>query len=505
MTRVPAAIDKSHATTPQTPPPVLAISPARNAPLPFARSPRTPVNQHWIHVHQRRIFIRHLKQWSMSHDSSPHFQGKISLLPPDPKRSEELVLGKSVQCVLTDSSFKDCRKKVVVRLFSPQMGRKSKSRKQSAKTTVTMDPMDAYDHTDTYTDLDEATYAFTEDDAAQPASQARANPPSGYYKLVIRCGSGWLSAREYFNKLYFTRLAVKNIGPDSNPVFKNADDTFTTRSQALGPRPASEDTVDIQPLFHPFLRLPQELQEMILMTAAGLTRHYDLLPDLSYRLRAKRVQSPISLSTLLRISPAITDTLQPYILHRTVFHFGLTGTTNFLWQSGPVNRSHIRRLAFHFGRGALLHSVRWLAPDQIFDLLQPPVQKDMGGLPYFWRCQLRALTNEVHLSELIIDVQAIPHTDLAMVVRIMKEAFGGLEKVTFVETCLDGKTKVLGSGDTRLKDVGNASWRDMTKGYVERYKRQVGWHNYHFGLEVAGMTEEELEKSMDVEKKFFDS
>lgn len=45
----------------------------------------------------------------------------------------------------------------------------------------------------------------------------------------------------------------------------------------------------------------------------------------------------------------------------------------------------------------------------------------------------------------------------------------------------------------------------MTKGYVERYKRQVGWHNYHFGLEVAGMTEEELEKSMDVEKKFFDS
>jgi hypothetical protein len=369
------------------------------------------------------------------------------------------------------------------------------------------DSMDALEEGAVFAEPEEITcpFTFAKDNMTLPASQAKPNPPRSCYKLVVRCGSGWLSAREYFNNLYFTRLAIKNTSPGTNTTPDTADRAFSTRSQALTPQPAPEDTINIQPLFHPFLRLPQELQEMILMIATGLTRNYDLLPDISYRLPSKRIKPPISLSTLLRISPTITATMQPYILHRTAFHFGLTGTTNFLWQLGPTNRSHIRRLAFHFGRGALLHCVRWLAPDPIFDLLQPPVQKDMGGLPHFWRCQLRALARELHLAELIIDIQTIPHADTTMVVRILKESFASVAKITYIETFLDGTTKVFNSEDARLKGVGKETWREMTGGYVERHKRQVGWHNYHFGLEVAGMTGEELEKSMDGEGEFFDS
>lgn len=433
----------------------------------------------------------------MSHDSSTHFQGKISLLPPSPHRKEDLLLGKSVQCVLTDLSFADCRKKIVIRLFGPQMSRKRKTKKPNAGRSMRIDSMDALECEGTSVGLGDDTSLLTKDHIAQPVLQAESALKSSYYKLVIRCGSGWLSAREYFNNLYFMRLGARGRTSSTN-------NAFSMRSQALSPQPALEDTVNIQPLFHPFLRLPQEIQELILMTAAGLTRDYELLPDMSYRAPAKRPKSPISLSTLLRISPAITDTMQPYILHRTAFHFGLTGTTNFLWQLGPDNRTHVRRLAFHFGRSALLHCVRWLAPDQLFDLLQPPVQKEMGGLPHFWRCQLRALVHELHLTELIIDIQIVPSEDIPMVVRALKDSFGSVEKISFVESHLDGTIKALGSSDVRLQGVGKGTWRDMTNGYVERYKRQVGWHNYHFALEIASMTKEELDKRMDADTGFFD-
>ncbi|EMD89948.1 hypothetical protein COCC4DRAFT_77920 [Bipolaris maydis ATCC 48331] len=505
MVCTPITIDKGHTITPLNSPPVPLVSPSKNPPSPSTKSPRNPVNQHWVQAQQRKIFIHHLKQWSMGHDSSAHFQGKLSLLPPDPRRREDLDLGKSVQCVLTDSSFKDCSKKIVVRLFSPQMG-KRKSRKPCMIRQAQRGDMNPFESREAFTEWEEGMcpFTFAEEDMTQPTSQVKSISPSNYYKLVVRCGSGWLSAREYLNNLYFTRLAIKNNSLSANTVSSNTERAVRTHSQAVSPQPAPEDTVNIQPLFHPFLRLPQELQEMILMTAAGLSRNYDLLPEISYRLKSKHAKSPISLSALLRISPTITSTMQPYILHRTAFHFGLTGTTNFLWQLGPTNRPHLRRLAFHFGRGALLHCVRWLAPDPIFELLQPPVQKDMGGLPYFWRCQLRTLAKELHLTELIIGVQTMPHTDIAMVARIMKESFGSVEKVSFIESFLDGSTKLLDSADSRLEGVGKGSWRDMTRGYVERYKRQVGWHNYHFGLEVAGMTDVELERKMDAESEFFD-
>ncbi|RAR07604.1 hypothetical protein DDE83_006408 [Stemphylium lycopersici] len=357
-------------------------------------------------------------------------------------------------CVLTDSSFTDLRKKIVVRLFGPQIISKSKER--SAKEAMKKDSMDVYDGRRRLAELDVDISTSMKDEKTRSISQTSFSPSSSCYKLVIRCGSGWLTARDYLNRFYLTHLAARNPGPNASSILKTANHTFSTRSQALGPQPAASDTVTIQPLFHPFLRLPQELQEMIWMTAAGLTKDYDLCPETRLRVHPKPIPSPISLSTLLRISPSITATMQPYILHRTAFHFGLTGTTNFLWQSGPVNRAHVQRLAFHFGRGALLHCARWLAPDEIFDLLQPPVQREMGGLPFFWRAQLRAMAKEVHLRELVIDLRAIRQADIAMVVRIMKEFFGSVERVSFVETDYLGATTVVAAGDERLKEVDSA-------------------------------------------------
>lgn len=116
------------------------------------------------------------------------------------------------------------------------------------------------------------------------------------------------------------------------------------------------------------------------------------------------------------------------------------------------------------------------------------------------------MAKEVHLRELVIDLRAIRQADIAMVVRIMKEFFGSVERVSFVETDYLGATTVVAAGDERLKEVDRyASWRELTRGYVDRYRTQVGWHNYHFGLDIAEMSGEELDELMNKEGAFFDS
>jgi hypothetical protein len=453
----------------------------------------------------------------MSHDSSTFFQGKISLLPSELSVNEELELGKSVTCILTDSSFTDFRKTIAVRLFSSQKESKRSARSSEHSTEnstrsleqgtekksmglLTSD-MKLDEHREECCTGEEDTWAM---------SQPKPNAPTSYYKLVIRCGSGWISARDYLNKLYFTHLAARLPGRHSHCITDTADYIFSVRSQALGPPPSTKDTVPIQPLFHPFQRLPNELQEMILMTAAGLTRDYDLTndPRRNCSIDPKPTERSISPSTMLRISRQIYTTMHPYIFHSTTFHFGLSGTTNFLWQSGPVHRPYIKRLAFHFGKNALLHCVRWLAEDPIFDLLEPPQPNGGSGLPLFWRCQLRTLAQEVHLLELIVDIEGIPQADIAMVVRILRGVFGSVERVKFVEgavTAVSGKTKVVDREDARLAGIGKGSWREMVKGYIERYRRQIGWHNWHFKMDLVPLKEEEVDGLMDKESEFFDS
>jgi hypothetical protein len=431
----------------------------------------------------------------MSHDSSSFFQGKISLLPPEPGYNEGLALGRSVTCVLTDSSFTDFRKTVAVKLFGPQ---------RNSKNSTTRDM--EHEMKSKSMGLLSSEVKLTEDGEEEPwpSSQGKPNPSNSYYNLVIRFGSGWLSARDYFNKLYFRHLAARLPGGHNHCITDTADYVFRIRSQALGPPPSERDTVPIQPLFHPFQRLPAELQDMILMTAAGLTRDYDLTNDPRRNLHNSPKRA-VSLSTMLRISRHVHTTMRPHILHSTIFHFGLSGTTTFLWQSGPVYRPHIKRLAFHFGRNALLHCVRWLAADPIFELLDPPRPSGGIGLPLFWRCQLRALAKEVHLLELIVDIEGIPKEDLAMVVRILREAFGSVERVKFVDGFVPGKTGAVEMGDERLADVGTGVWRELVKGYIERYRRSIGWHNWHFKMDLVTLKEGEVDLLMDKETEFFDS
>ncbi|RMZ72156.1 hypothetical protein GMOD_00007154 [Pyrenophora seminiperda CCB06] len=383
---------------------------------------------------------------------------------------------------------------VTIKLFGPQMdgaihetGTKKGTKSQDTDMLRT-----------SFMELENDSLGPTDDDGTWPPSQSKSILPNNYYQLVIRCGSGWVSARDYLNKLYFSNL------PARVSMLHTADYIFGKRSQALGPPPLPSDTVSIQPLFHPFLRLPTELQEMILMTAAGLTRHYDLCTG-GGLLRSPRssTESPISLSTMFRISPLFTDTMLTYIYHRTTFHFGLTGTTNFLWQCGPDNRRHIRRLAFHFGHGGLLHCMRWLSPDALYELVEPPHQNyTQPGLPRFWRCQLRALVQEVHLLELTIDIKGVPESDVAMMVRIVVGAFGSVERVKIVET-VGEETKVLGKEDERIQGLRGETWREMTKRYVDKYR--MVWSSLHLKHGLMETSTEELDGLVDKEKEFFDS
>ncbi|KAG9187777.1 hypothetical protein G6011_05648 [Alternaria panax] len=505
MTRGPITCDTSLPKTPTTlapSTPTTSAKPPRTPPS--TRSPRNPSNKVWVQEQQRRLFLEHLKQWSFCHDSSTFFQGKMSLLPPEPGVNENLALGNSVTCILTDSRFTDFRKTVAVRLFKHQKDskkstiRRSERKMKSQSMDLISSNMRLAEHREN---------GVTGEEDAWPLSPSKPNPPNSYYRLVIRCGSGWLSARDYLNKLYFSHLTADLPGRHIQCITDTADYVFGIRSQALGPPPSNKDTVPIQPLFHPFQRLPTEIQEMILMTATGLTRDYDLTNDArrNSSKNPKATDRLISLSTMLRISHRIYATMQPYILHSTTFHFGLSGTTNFLWQSGPVHRPQIRRMAFHFGKNALLHCVRWLAADPIFDLLEPPQPSGGSGLPLFWRCQLRALAQEVHLLELVVDIEAIPRADIAMVVRILRGVFGSVERVRFVEGAASGNTKVIDEGDERLAGLEKGSWREMVKGYIERYRRQIGWHNWHFKMELVPLKEEEVDDLMDKETKFFDS
>jgi len=497
MTRVRSTVDTgepetpvipSYEATPSTP------KPSRTRLSTPPRSPRNPSNRLWVQKQQRAVFLEHLKRWSLDHDSSTYFQGKISLLPPDPDSRDEFVLGKVVHCVLTDSGFTDSRKMVSIKLFAPQVDGETKEIGTQRRTSSqNMGVMGV-----SITEHQNNTPSLVDDDGTWPPTQPKSTPPNNYYKLVIRCGSGWVSARDYLNKLYFTNL------PARVSMLHTADYIFGKRSQALGPPPSPNDTVSIQPLFQPFFRLPPELQEMILMHAAGLTRDYDLCHGALSRSSKSSAEPPISLSVMFRISPSITGTMLPYIYHRTTFHFGLTGTTNFLWQCGPDNRRHIRRLAFHFGHSALLHCMRWLSPDELYELLEPPHQNyTQPGLPRFWRCQLRALVKEIHLLELTLDIKGIPKSEIAMMIRIVVAAFGSVERVKIVETNIREATKVLGKDDDRLVGLGGETWREMTKSYVDRYRRQ--WHSLHLKKGLGEMSTEELDSLMDKEKEFFNS
>jgi hypothetical protein len=448
---------------------------------------------------QRRKFLNHLAQWSLSHDSSLHFHGKISLTSQSTSRSEDLELGKAVKCVLTDAGFDDARQNVVIKLFPPQ--------------TLTKKPSGSmrWDYRRDSMDLDGVEVSSYQPRTRGTRHQNATPKAEGHFNMVVRCGAGWMPAREYFNKVYFSHREGGCL---------TQDEYLLHRSKALGPQPLDKDSVTIRPLFHPFPRLPLELQEMVLMTAAGLSRTYNLCSDDYGIVKVKRhYQSAISLSTLFQISKRLNEPLLPYIYHRTDFHFGLTGYahflpifnrptnlnprfTNFLWQSGPTNRHEIRRLTFHFGRLALLHCIRWLAPDIIFSLFEPPVATNPRSLQYFWRCQIQDLVKDLDLFTLTLNIKQITPAEIVMIVAIMKNAFGSIAKMRFVETDVDGVTKTVETSDERLKGLYKQhTWKDMCLSYYQTHRN----YSYFYKFELLKGSEEMLEMLMANLGSFFNT
>ncbi|KAH7079036.1 hypothetical protein BKA63DRAFT_488716 [Paraphoma chrysanthemicola] len=450
------------------------------------KSPRNSSNTLWVHEQQKRCYMDHLLQWSLNHDSSLHFHGKISLASVNSFSSLEL--GSSVACILTDASLTDARQTIIIRLFPPQQ--------TSVKPVIGEhdDRRDSMDPCGFDTARQTSSISLKSFTSGQPHTRSR-----GHYKLVVRSGAGWMSSRDYFNRIYFSHLEASRRPAGHTTL----DSSLTQRSQALGPPPSQKDTITIRPLFHRFQQLPPELQDLILKTASGLSRTYNLCSDEYGTLRMK-CSSPspaISLSTLFRISKPLTATLLPHIFHSTDFQFGLTGFTNFLWQSGPSTRNEIRRLSFHFGKLALLHCIRWLAPDPVFALFEPPVATNPRSLQYFWRCQIQDLVKDVHLFTLTLNVAQIPREDIPMIVAIMKMAFGSVHRILFVRTDRDGLVSRVALDDEVLREVGKeARWREMCLGYWRRYGR----HSYFFKFDLFKAGEKGVDEEMDAMKEFFD-
>jgi hypothetical protein len=431
------------------------------------------------------MYIDHLTKWSLNHDSCPHFHGKISLLPLDSEIRDKVELGKSVHCILTDASFTDARRKIVIRLFPPSYeAERARIEKIQHGRQDSLDPFDS-------------GIVIKGAGKIDGENKLRLQPATshGQYKMVIRSGSGWMPAREYLSKIYFAQLGLQeNKHMRQNLILQK-------RSKTLGCPPLAEDSVVIRPLFQPFLRLAPELQELIWCTAIGHKGSFDLIYDIGTS-RKPSSPGPINISTLFRVSKALNQHLLPYILHSTDFHFGLTGFTNFLWRSGPTNRREFRRMTFHFGRAALLHCIRWLAPDPVHTLFQPPIATNPRALQYFWRCQIQDLVRELHLLSLTIDVRGIPAEDVRMVLCIVRAAFGGIERLRLVETRTDGTVEKIAVDDARMAVwKGRATWRELCAGYFGRNRRK----HSHVRFEMTRGTSEDLEALMDTDKSFFDS
>lgn len=333
-----------------------------------------PANKFWTKATRREIFVRHLSVWASNHDSSAYFHGSISLQPQGATSGEIVELGKSVSCILTSLGT---TKKIVIRLFQSQQhggdvrhqrGIRVKNATSSLGTAI------------------RSSTSGSKNRSGCGMIRRQQNRPMVPYKMVIRSGSGWISAREYLDKHYFAHLVKPDVliapklpppRPTPGPLLgwqdlsaNNVDWGAPTmqREPITSPKPLvqneslykehkgreplrpARDTVTISPLFRPFSKLPIELQDEILYHAIGYTRCIRLTPKESILAVSAMPKSPITISNLFRISNAINQRSTTHIFRSTNFHFGITGLTKFLWQLGPTNRSQLRHLTVHFGR-----------------------------------------------------------------------------------------------------------------------------------------------------------
>jgi hypothetical protein len=429
-----------------------------------SRSPRNPENTLWKQEMRRRTFLCHLNRWSLSHDSCSNFHGTISVCAYSDFK-DDCELGKSVHCILTHKIWAYARQRIVIRLFAPR---------------------------------DETSC----------------------YRLVVRSGAGWVTAREYFSQDYFhfRRLDMNKYEGCSQAM----TNMFMSKSKLLGPDTDVKDMVTISPRFHPFLRLPVELQQLILGTAVGKKEFYQparsprqmgfstynhtsgqlesgrfsLLRFVLIQLTKSIVQAAIPLDSSFKISKSLSQHLIPWIYRTTTFHFNTTGFTNFLWQAGPTNRNYINKIALCFGRSAIIHCIRWLAPDPVFTLFNPPLSTEPPALQYLWRCQIQDLIKQLNLTLLTIDVQSIPIDDIPFVVRTLSECFGGCKKIRITSSGVTVKLD-----DERLAGLKKRqTWAELCKMAFENHV----WEPWYFDKKVRSLSVDVLTWEIKERGPFFD-
>jgi hypothetical protein len=547
---------------------------AASSPAPVKTSPspsktdctvHNPENQLWSHVRKRGTFVRQLRTWASNHDSSAYFHGSISLYPQGSVPGEVLELGRSVNCLLFDTSSSDPPAKIVIRLYRSKRSCNNvpmSSRKETAGPSGD-------------TSKDRRSRIFNEKYQANPVKQQQ--HPAPPYHLVVRSGSGWLSARHFFDKRHFSIRAKEakkaqaralakaaalgvlqrraaNLLADltahvhTAPVnqanvpaapatshslaassrtdlltrmsnlrtqIQNSDrrsvrKTQTTESTMAGTESSAsaKDVVKISPLFHFFTRLPRELQDEIFYQATGYTGRISIYRANTTRPASSSSEPPITISKLFRISKAINEQMTVHIYRSTNFQFGMTGFTNFLWQIGPINRSHLQNLTFRFGKVSLLHCVRWLAPVPFWELFLPPVVTNPPSLTYFWRCQLRDLMRELTLRTLTIDIRDVPLADVPLLVQVLKSAMGSVQHIRIIDNLGSAKKPIVSTQalHRRFPDFKEVSWRELALRYHADYKH-LRWHMrqklapYDPTVDVRPI----LDEWMDLNRAFFDA
>jgi hypothetical protein len=200
----------SKGKTPPTTPKKDTFSPSVSRTSP----PRNAENKHRTFEQKKRTYLQHLREWSLNHDASTLFHGSIELHEPA-LQVENLELGRSVRCMLISrlSFSPPAGRIIVIRLFAPREA-------------------------------------------------------GGRYTLVMRCGSGWESARGFLSRMFFAcwKTTKSPVGSDIKADLLSRRQLHLKAKQSQ-PEAEIKDGVTIRPLFHPFMRLPTELQQQVLAFA----------------------------------------------------------------------------------------------------------------------------------------------------------------------------------------------------------------------------------------------
>jgi len=138
---------------------------------------------------------------------------------------------------------------------------------------------------------------------------------------------------------------------------------------------------------------------------------------------------PSKVMDLSLVSRNLQARVIPWFYRSTNFYFQTHGLTLFLWCAGPVGRTNIRKMTLNFGLYSLLHCLRWLAPDPVFDLFNPPLY---SALQLYWRLEIQQLLKEVKLDMLTLVVSEVPRDDIAFVTRLIVESFGHVKWLRLV-------------------------------------------------------------------------